>query len=45
MTNTRLTTFYDRFVHQKADISSVAPHDIADLIRENVTAFAPQGLY
>lgn len=40
----RFSELYDRFVTHKADINTLPPHDIADLIRENVMIGAPPGL-
>ena len=40
----RNTELYDRFVTHKADINSLPPHDVADIIRENTMLAAPQGL-
>ena len=42
--NARTTEVYDRFVTHKANINSVAPHDLADILREQVIAHGPKGL-
>lgn len=43
--NARDSDLYDRFVTHKADLNSLPPNDIADLIRDNVMPSAPNGLY
>lgn len=43
--NARDSDLYDRFVTHKADINTLPPNDIADLVRDNVMIGAPAGLY
>lgn len=40
--NARQTELFDRFVTHKADLNSLPPTDLADLIREQVMPTAPQ---
>ena len=41
----RQKQLFDRFVTHKLDISTVNSQDMADIIREDVMASAPEGLY
>jgi len=42
--NARDTDLYDRFVQGRIDASTMPPHDIADILRENMMPVAPNGL-
>ena len=42
--NARKTELYDRFVTHKVDANAMPPHDLADILRENVMAHAPPGM-
>ena len=45
LVNARMgTDLYDRFVTHKVDASSLPPHDFADLVREMVMPYAPEGM-
>ena len=44
LVNARQTSVYDQYITHKADISSMPPSEMADLIRENVMHTAPKGL-
>ena len=42
--NARDSPMYDRFLQGKVNSSNVAPHDYADILRENVMPVAPTGM-
>ena len=44
MVNARTTELYDRFVTHKVDVNALPPHDLADMLRENVMSNGPKGL-
>lgn len=44
MINARDTPMYDRFLQGKVNSSNIAPHDYADILRENVMPVAPSGM-
>jgi len=43
MVNARTTELYDRFVTHKVDVNALPPHDLADILREQVIAHGPKG--
>ncbi len=45
LVNARDSALYDRFVTHKADLNTMPPNDVADMIRENVMVAAPKGLF
>jgi len=44
MVNSADSDTYDRFKQGNIDASNVAPHDMADLLRENVMPVSPAGM-
>ena len=42
--NARDSALYDRFLQGSVDVSSVPPHDFAEILSENVMPVAPSGL-
>lgn len=42
--NSRFTSIYDRFLTHKVNANALPSHDLADIIRDNVMPWAPEGM-